>query len=169
MNDRRDFGFAELAGAESRSHIASGLMLLAVGAAATVLADQRPHVLHVLAVAVAVGGYQVWHRRKWFPAGLPTQQVAVDAIKPPHGDWVFWLVFFPAMFGVLFGALELLGGGGSTMLGLFGGGVAAEIVTGVRVAHWQHRHGRTLVWVGWGEASVLAAPAAGLGASPARA
>ena len=169
VDDRRDLRFAELAGAESRSQVAGGLMLLAVGAAATVLADQRPEVLHVLAVALAVGGYQMWARRRWIPGGLPTRQVPVDAIKPASRHWVFWLVFFPAMLGVLFGALEHLGGGSSTMLGFFGGGVAAEIVTGFRVAHWQRRHGETLVWVGWGEASVLAAPAAGLGASPAHA
>jgi len=141
----------DVATTKTREAVVGSALLLAAGVIATALVDDNPiSPIGVFVLAAAVGGEQLWHRRRDIPSHVPVTLVDrndVDTSVMSAGNALFIL----AVLGAFLLLSELLPGGGAALVGPLAGYVLRDLVMAIRVARWQKRHDHVLAWVGSGD------------------
>ncbi len=138
MTYRRAAGVAVLEGLAS-------LLVALCGLLAVLLVDLAVDVWAIPLLAAVVAGEQLWRQRDDVPREVPKLEVepveVSRALVEPWRTLALWLGVSAALFGA-----SLLLGSGNVLLGLGGGFVLRDVARLLRVAAWERRHGRRLLW-----------------------
>ena len=133
---------------QARTRVFDSIGLLALTSAVVGLSGLPIQLGHVVLLAVAAAGLELWDHRDLIPTGVPPQEVPIAAIAAP-GVLRFRaeLVYYALGFALFYALLERLGEGAGVLIGFSLGALLGRVALAVRVGRWQTKQHRTLLWL----------------------
>ena len=141
------FEVATRASERARTRMLDSIGLLALTSAVVALSGLPIELGHVVLLAVAAAGLELWDHRDLIPTGVPPQEVPVAAIVPNVFRFRAELVYYALGFALFYALVELLGEGTGVLIGFSLGVLLGRVVLSARVRRWQTKQHRTLLWL----------------------